>query len=375
MTRIGLMYPEADPISPANWSGTPRGLADGFTSLGIEVVPIPCKISQWVRLPLALLRRARGICPTVASRESVYVMARSINMASALRQAGHLDAIVAMGTDKYELPQVMQGVSIPLATYDDGTFSLFLRYEDSDLHIQGFPINAVRDWARRQADACRRASMACVSTNWAKRSVVEDFGVPDDRVCVVGMGHNPRSIPQEARNWVTPHFLFVGVEWKRKNGKAVVEAFGRVRERFPDATLDLVGEHPGVNAPGVRGHGFLPRENASAQERLNRLFAHATAFVLPSLFDPSPISYLEAASAGLPVIGTTYGGANELLGDAAICVDPHDRDALIRAMFHVCDMKVAQSMGTRALVKSAESTWRAVSGRIADNLLRVKAGK
>lgn len=369
MSRIGLLYPMADPTSPANWSGTPRGLSEGFTSLGMDVVPIPCRMPELVRLPLALFRRARGVCGTVAHREPVYVLARSIAIGAALRRVGRLDAVVAMGTDMYDLPRVMRGCSLPLATYDDGNFTLFLRYKDSDLRRSGFPTEAVEGWARRQAAACRRASAACVSTDWAKRSVVEDFGVPESRVRVVGMGHRPRSVRPEARDWATPRFLFVGIDWGRKNGAAVVEAFARVRERVPDATLDLVGEHPAVDLQGLTGHGFLPRESAPAQELLDRLFARATAFVLPSLFDPAGIAYLEAASAGLPVIATTCGGAGELLQDAAISVDPYDREALIRAMLQVSDMDIARSMGARALDRSAKSTWQAVSGRIADSLL------
>ncbi|MGZ4977060.1 MAG: glycosyltransferase family 4 protein [Methylobacter sp.] len=192
--------------------------------------------------------------------------------------------------------------------------------------------------------------------------------MPENKVHAVGMGHRPRSVLGEPRDWTTPHFLFVGVEWGRKNGAAVVEAFVRVRERFPNATLDLVGEHPAIDIPGITGHGFLPRENKPAQDLLDRLFARATAFVLPSLFDPSPIAYLEAASAGLPVIATTCGGAGELLQDAAISVDPYDREALVSAMLLLADKDIAQTMGTRAAARAAESTWQSVARRIAANL-------
>jgi glycosyltransferase involved in cell wall biosynthesis len=370
MMRIGLLYPMTDPISPANWSGTPRGLAEGFAAQGIDVIPIPCRLSEMIRLPLALFRRVRRVCGTVAHREPLYVTARSMAIAAALRQVGHLDAIVAMGTDMYDLQQVIRGCSVPVATYDDGNFTLFLRYEDSDLRRSGFPIKDVKLWARRQAEACQAANVACVSTLWAKKSAVEDFGLAESKVHVVGMGHRPRYVPIEARDWTTPRFLFIGVEWGRKNGAAVVEAFARVRERFPNAKLDLVGEHPPLDLPGVTGHGFLPRENKSAQDLLDRLFVSATAFVLPSLFEPAGIAYLEAASAGLPVIATTNGGAAELLQDAAISVDPYDQEALIQAMLRVCNMDIARSMGAQALVRSADSTWQAVSGRIVDSLLK-----
>ena len=290
-------------------------------------------------------------------------------MAVALRRVGSLDAVVAMGTDMYDLSRVMRGSSIPFATYDDGNFTLFLRYKDSDLRRSGFPITAVESWARRQALACQSANVAFVSTPWAKKSVVEDFGVPASKVHVVGMGHRPRNVLSESRDWSTPHFLFVGVEWGRKNGKAVIEAFARLHECIPNATLDLVGEHPVIDLPGVTGHGFLPRESKPAQDLLDHLFARATAFVLPSLFDPSPIAYLEAASAGLPVIATTCGGAGELLQDAAISVDPYDCEALVNAMFQLANRNVAQAMGTRAAARAAESTWQSVACRIRDNLL------
>jgi glycosyltransferase involved in cell wall biosynthesis len=369
--RFGLMYPCTDPASPANWSGTPHGLLNGFAALGIEVITIPCRMPELARVPVALLSRCRGARGAVAHREPVSAWARSIAMEIALRQAGHLDGLVAMGTDMYNLKQVVRGCAVPVATYDDGNFKLFLRYKDSDLHLRRFPIKAVQAWATRQADACRSATVVCVSTPWAKRSAVEDFELPESKVRVVGMGHRPRSVPDELRDWTTPRFLFVGVEWERKNGAAVVGAFARVRERFPNARLDLVGEHPPLDLPGVTGHGYLPRESKTAQDLLDRLYARATAFVLPSRFDPSPIAYLEAASAGLPVIATTCGGAGELLRDAAISVDPYDVDALVCAMLQLAESETARSMGTLAAARAAESTWQAVAGRIRDNLLNV----
>jgi len=172
-----------------------------------------------------------------------------------------------------------------------------------------------------------------------------------------------------------PRFLFVGVDWKRKNGAAVLKAFAKVRAQIPSATLAVVGQHPPFEQPGVEGYGFLARENPAGQRLLDQLFASATVFVLPSLFDPSPIAYLEAASAGLPVIATTCGGAGELLGDASISVDPYDNEALYNAMMRLSDGALARSMGMLALVRSANSRWRDVSERIVSSLISIGANK
>lgn len=308
-------------------------------------------------------------------RSLEYTTARSRSISDAIAKAGEIDGFIAMGTDLYDLQLATQRTRAPIVTYDDGTFALFLRYPDSDISTLALPDEEVSRWIGLQRLACRHADTACVSTTWAKRSVVDDFQVPDHRVQVVGMGHTPRSIDRGIRNFDVPRFLFVGVDWKRKNGAAVLKAFAKVRAQIPSATLAVVGQHPPFEQPGVEGYGFLARENPAGQRLLDQLFASATVFVLPSLFDPSPIAYLEAASAGLPVIATTCGGAGELLGDASISVDPYDNEALYNAMMRLSDGALARSMGMLALVRSANSRWRDVSERIVSRLISIGANK
>ena len=257
MNRIGLLYPTMNPASAANWSGTPRGVYDGLMSNGIEVIPIPCHLPDWLRVPVALLARAGGARGEVAHHHPIYARARSVAIASAIRRVGPLDGIVAMGTDLYDLPAALKMTSVPVATYDDGTFELFLRYRASDLCRSGLPIEAIKRWAQRQRAACRFANVACVSTGWANKSVVEDFGVPEQKVRVVGIGHRPRSVQASQRSFESPRFLFVGVDWERKNGPAVIAAFAEVRQYFGQATLDIVGQHPALNSGRRDGLWFF----------------------------------------------------------------------------------------------------------------------
>ncbi len=368
MKTVGLVYPSKTPISPSNWSGTPAGLYNGLASNGIDVIAIPCHLPEWARVPVALFARAGGARGEVAHRQPIFAWARSVAIATAINQVASLDGIVATGTDLYDLPTVLRMTSVPVATYDDGTFDLFLRYRDSDISKKGFAAKETKRWARRQRAACQAASVACVSTEWAKNSIVEDFDVPEHKVRVVGMGHRSRSIVADQRNNETPHFLFIGADWQRKNGAGVLAAFAQLRQYLPEATLDIVSQHPPLNEPGVTGHGFLPRESAAAQDHLDELLARATAFVLPSFFEPFGIAYLEAASAGLPVIATTCGGAAELLQDGAISVEPYDHQALVNAMLYVANKDNARAMGRRANAMAAHYSWQAVSGRVVQAL-------
>jgi glycosyltransferase involved in cell wall biosynthesis len=365
--RVGLLYPYPNPLSPQSWSGTPAGLAGGITANGWELVPIGARLPIGIRQSVAALSRLGGRRGPIANRGPVAALARTVEVSRRVRAAGPLDALIAMDTEAYRLDAVLRRSGLPglpVATYDDGTFALFARHPDSDINLAGIPAAELARWIDRQAIGSRAATVACLSTGWAAGSMTEDYGVPADRVRVVGMGHRPRSTAGEHRDWSAPRFLFVGVEWGRKNGEAVLRAFRAVRAEVPAARLDLVGDHPYVDEQNVTDHGLLRRDDPAAQALLDSLFAAATAFVLPSRFDPSPIAYLEAASAGLPVIATTEGGAGELLGDGAITVHPDDDEAIRDAMLRLCDPAVASALGTEASSRAAQSTWTNVSQRI-----------
>ncbi|MFC8682202.1 glycosyltransferase family 4 protein [Microbacterium ureisolvens] len=360
--RVAMIFPSKQPLAPNQWSGTPFGLKGGFESLGAEVVPIGHFFPPGVRQAEAALARIGGRRGADADRAPSRVSARRWSFQRQLNHAGALDLVLAMVTEGYRLGDLR--VSCPVVTYDDGTYQQIWRHPDSDVANGGFAERDVQRWIRTQRDSLRAADVACVSTDWAKQSVVDDYGVPADRVAVVGMGHRPRTLSEAGRDWSVPTFLFVGVDWRRKNGDRVLRAFDSLRAEVPGATLHLVGEHEPVRAPGVVDHGLLHKNDPVAQATLDELFARATAFVLPSLFDPSPIAYLEAASVGLPVIATSQGGAGSLLGEAALVVDPHDDEAILGAMRTVADPDTAQRMGAAALLASREASWTAVAERI-----------
>jgi glycosyltransferase involved in cell wall biosynthesis len=363
--RVGVLYPAADPLSPENWSGSPRGIGTGLAALGIEVVPLGTRDARPPARARSAWARLVAGAGTAGARDPRRVAARTALLRDAVRRAGPLDAVVAMGSEMYDLGRVRS--TVPTVTYDDGTLVQQWSSPDSDIRGTEVPEDVVRRWFAAQAASSLAADACCVSTSWAARSFTDDLGVPAARVHVVGMGHRPRRpVPEVTRDWEHPRFLFVGIDWRRKNGDAVVRAFREVRASLPDASLDVVGEHGPLDEPGVTGHGLLRRSDPQAQRLLDELFARATAFVLPSRFDPSPIAYLEAGSVGLPVVATTEGGAGELLGPAALTVHPDDDRAIVAAMRRLADPTTARDLGAEAAQRTAGSTWEGVARRIVD---------
>lgn len=133
--------------------------------------------------------------------------------------------------------------------------------------------------------------------------------------------------------------LFLGNLCQRKGVWDLVACVGRLS---PGARLVLVGgeEDPGIAAT-LREH--LAREGllehvelagSAVGEAKYRWLCRADIFVLPSYAEGVPISMLEAAAAGLPLIVTPVGGIPSVLtdGEHALFVQPGDHDALASAI-------------------------------------------
>jgi glycosyltransferase involved in cell wall biosynthesis len=266
-----------------------------------------------------------------------------------------LSAVVQMGSD-FQVPFPARFV-----TYEDMTVQQRVELDrSSDL----LGATAVKRWIRAQTKCYEAAIGCCVASRWAADSIVSTYGVDRSKTEVVGFGRNyePRPI---SRDWTRPRFFFMGFDWERKNGPMVLRAFAQLKTTFPNARLDVAGGHPRIEMDGVVTHGALdisePRDRVLAES----LFETATCFVMPSLFEPFGMVYVEAAAAGVPSIGTAVGGARDVIGhEGGLLVDPHDERGLTEAMTVMCDPDRASSMGAAALRRSALFTWRAVAERV-----------
>jgi hypothetical protein len=343
-----------DPESSDTWSGVTAGVFHALRDLGVEVqgldLALPAGLEQTMLAGAAISTRnrfdAHGAALTMKIRS---LLARG-------RTSGEsLDGVIQIGTN-FALPDV-----VPYVTLEDMTLR-----QGGAVHpvFSRMSTRGVAGWERRRAGIYRRARRCAVASHWAADSLLGDYGLPPQRVAVVGFGANHRA-DAPAREWRSPHFLFVGIDWERKGGPLVLRAFARLREAIPDATLDVVGGHPPLQASGVNAHGVLSPASERDRETMAELFARATCFVMPSLVEPFGIAYVEAASAGVPSIGSSLGGPRDVIGpDGGIIVEPADEEGLIKAMLRLTDPATAQRMGVAAHTRSALYTWPKVAERL-----------
>lgn len=172
-------------------------------------------------------------------------------------------------------------------------------------------------------------------SEWAKASLVADYGVPAEKVTVIPPGVNLAAWSRPARP-VSPdlvHLLFVGGDFGRKGGDTLMQAWERLSPSVRAHThLHIVTKTKGVAQalPNVSVyHGLTPNSDS-----LRALFAQADLFVFPTRGDCLPLAVLEALASGLPVITTGVGALPEAVQHerAGLIVPPDDAQALADAL-------------------------------------------
>lgn len=343
-----------DPASQATWSGVTAGIVAGLRGLGVRVRPVDLSLPVGLEQALQLAGAARTRNRYDAEGAALTRRARGALARRRLR-APRLDGVIQIGTT-FRL-----ATGAPYATLEDMTLR---QAAASHPVFSRMSAAAIARWERERGQIYARAAACTAASRWTADSLRDDYSIARARVAVVGFGANHvAEVPQ--RDWSVPRFLFIGIDWARKGGPRVLEAFARVREAHPQATLDVVGDHPRLQQLGVTGHGVLSRESERDRVIVAELFGRATCLVMPSRIEPFGIVHVEAASAGVPSITGSVGGARDVIGESGgVAVAPGDDRALLEAMLRLSDPDTARSMGTAARERSQLYTWPKVAERL-----------
>lgn len=221
------------------------------------------------------------------------------------------------------------------------------------------------------------ARVICPSRSTAL-DVEEFYGVGRDRIRVVPHGvdmadlgvHDAEELWRR-RGVVEPYLLWVGTQEKRKNVVAVLDAFTRVASRHKGLSLvlhgpngwlgDEVGEglrHRRMQGRTLVSEGSLPRSELAA------LYARASVFVYPSLYEGFGMPVLEAMACGTPVVTSNISALPETAGDAALLVDPLDAVAIAESIERIIDdPTLAEDLSRRGQKRAARFTWAEAARR------------
>jgi len=178
-----------------------------------------------------------------------------------------------------------------------------------------------------------------------KRDLVRYLGIPEERIAVIHEGIDRKIFKLIRQRPVPyPYILYVGAEHPRKNLNNLLKAFGRLKQEgdFGDLKLVKVGKAGGQEVD-FRKETFLAIEALNlrneviftervSNEELAAYYSNAECFVFPSLYEGFGFPPLEAMSCGCPVISSSVSSLPEVVGEAALQVNAHDIDELVKAI-------------------------------------------
>lgn len=221
-------------------------------------------------------------------------------------------------------------------------------------------------WISEEKKIYNRANVICATTQNAKKSLVNDYDIPESKIHVVGPGISaPYDILEEDKipAYDSKKIVFVGKGYKGKGLDTLIKAFKIVRREVVDSTLTIIGPSTKIHGKGINFIDRIKDKNIVKQH-----YYKSAVFVMPSIFEPVGQVFLEAMSCKLPCIGTTLDAMPELIEDnyTGFTIKPGDYKILADHLIYLLNNPaIGQKMGINGYNKlKNEYTWEIVGGKI-----------
>jgi len=249
---------------------------------------------------------------------------------------------------------------VPHFIYTDHTHLSNLRYPDFDRSTLRSP-----QWLALERRSYENATVVFTRSTDVAEDLRRFYAIPEDKIECVYAGSNVDTThcgPPDNADYSNQRILFVGIDWVRKGGPELVEAFRRVLQQYPKAHLTIAGADTPVDLPNCTVLGRIP-----AQE-LVRHYAQSSIFCLPTRHEPFGIAFVEAMMHRLPVIGTRIGAIPDMVEDGinGYLVDPGDTGAIVKALGKLlADPAHCRLLGERSYERALDLyTWQRTGQRI-----------
>ncbi len=216
--------------------------------------------------------------------------------------------------------------------------------------------------------AARTAARVIAPSRATGDDLVTRQGIPRAKITVIPLAAGTRFSMQPGSEIArvrakyelpTQYVLSVGINKPHKNFETLLAAWTRVRTA---CTLVIAGawdkryaeEKPQLQSPSRPVRRIRNIDDAD----LPGLYAGATAFVMPSLYEGFGLPVLEAMACGAPVLASNTSSLPEVGGGAALYFDPRDADALASLITRVLnDRALAEDLRARSLGQAALFSW------------------
>jgi glycosyltransferase involved in cell wall biosynthesis len=359
--------------SAAEGSGTAVGIGGLLEALEAQghqvdrIAPPPDNRSITARRLLYNLRLARRFDP------SPYDLIVGFDIDGVWRGAGDW-RLGTRSRKKPESPSLQPLATGPYVCSIKGVIAEELQHERGRIRLLFSLL------ARLEGANARRADRVITTSEYCADRIAFHYNVPRPNIAIVPEGIDVRAwtaalAEAEPRSDQRPTILCVARQYPRKHVADLLRAFARLRRWLPDARLRLVGdgpEHAALRSLAAElgiadATTFL---GSIADHEVKREYAHCDVFCLPSVQEGFGIVFLEAMTAGKPIVATTAAAMPEVVchGETGVLVPPGDVQSLAGALLLLLtDHDRRRQYGNAARDRVTRYDW----ARVADRFLEV----
>ncbi|MEP6914923.1 MAG: glycosyltransferase family 1 protein [Acidobacteriota bacterium] len=223
--------------------------------------------------------------------------------------------------------------------------------------------------------ATHRSSRVLTVSEASKRDILRYFRVPEGKIDVIynaiderfGEAPDEEEVERVRERYQLndPFILYAGNIKPHKNLERLIEAFHMLRRgNLEHVKLLIIGDEISKYATlrravhkyklhkHVRFFGFVPDRMLAVLYRLARVF------VFPSLYEGFGLPPLEAMASGTPVVTSNVSSLPEVVGDAAVLIDPYRSDAIADAIRRVLtEPELHEELRQRGLQRVRDFSW------------------
>lgn len=239
--------------------------------------------------------------------------------------------------------------------------------------------------------ATNRAARVLTVSESSKRDILKYCPMSPDRVDVIYNAIDnrfnetpaPEQLTSVRERYQLHHrfLLYSGNVKPHKNLERLIDAFARLRQQGSDDVKLLISGSEisryatlrrAVHRYNLHKHvrflGFLSTDTLAA------LYHLADAFVFPSLYEGFGLPPLEAMASGTPVLTSNVSSLPEVVGDAALLIDPHDPESIADGMQQILsDTALRERLIGLGRIRASRFSWESSVRRVLATYRRVSA--
>lgn len=213
-------------------------------------------------------------------------------------------------------------------------------------------------------------------SNYSKKDIMNTFGFPENKIFVTYLAPEEMYMPlhkdiskqiiKEKYGIDDDYILYIGGFSPRKNIKGLIEAFSLLPKKLREKNKLVIAGNKGISydlykkrAQELNIENDIIFPGFVSLYDMPYLYNAAKLFVYPSYYEGFGLPPVEAMACGIPVIASNSTSISEILEDAAVLINPDNRDELCSAIQNVLlNEKLRKDLIQKGFNKTSKLKWR-----------------